>query len=287
MDYSFKIINSSAGSGKTFNLAIEYICRLLRSNDDEHFKAMLALTFTNKASVEMKDRILLYLSDLTNQRNKIIQEIISNKTGLDQLTIKNKASNILEKILYNYSYFNVITIDSFTNNIIKTVSEGIENENDSLIELDSSVYLDQVIEELFTDINHDNELKELLTEFAKFKLTINKSWDISYDLKDFGLFIDKESNRSQVKYFKKINFSSFSQIKSQITLIKNQNTLAIRDLLEETIELLHYNGLGDDDFRGGYFTKYLKNSVTEDNFSIKESIENSLKGQSNLYNTSL
>ena len=64
MDYSFKIINSSAGSGKTFNLAIEYICRLLRNNDDEHFKAMLALTFTNKASVEMKDRILIYLSDL-------------------------------------------------------------------------------------------------------------------------------------------------------------------------------------------------------------------------------
>ena len=287
MDYSFKIINSSAGSGKTFNLAIEYISKLLKSNDDDHFKAMLALTFTNKASVEMKDRILMYLSDLKNQRNRIIQEVISNKTGLDQQTIKNKASNILEKILYNYSYFNVITIDSFTNNIIKTVTEGIENENDSLIELDSSVYLDQVIEELFTDINHDNELKELLTEFAKFKLTINKSWDISYDLKDFGLFIDKESNRAQVKYFKKINFSSFSQIKSQITLIKNQNTLAIRDLLEKTIELLHYNGLDDDDFRGGYFTKYLKNSLNEDNFSIKESIENSLKGKSNLYNTSL
>ena len=98
MDYSFKIINSSAGSGKTFNLAIEYICRLLRSSDDEHFKAMLALTFTNKASVEMKDRILIYLSDLKHQRNKIIQEIISNKTGLDQLTIKKRSSNILEKI---------------------------------------------------------------------------------------------------------------------------------------------------------------------------------------------
>ena len=153
MDYSFKIINSSAGSGKTFNLAIEYICRLLRSKDDEHFKAMLALTFTNKASVEMKDRILFYLSDLKHQRNKIIQEIISNKTGLDQLTVKKRSSNILEKILYNYTYFNVITIDSFTNNIIKTVTEGIENKNDSLIELDSSVYLDQVIEELFSDIN--------------------------------------------------------------------------------------------------------------------------------------
>ena len=102
------------------------------------------------------------------------------------LTVKKRSSNILEKILYNYTYFNVITIDSFTNNIIKTVTEGIENKNDSLIELDSSVYLDQVIEELFSDINEDNELKDLLTEFAKFKLTINKSWDISYDLKDFG-----------------------------------------------------------------------------------------------------
>ena len=53
------------------------------------------------------------------------------------------------------------------------------------------------------------------------------------------------------------------------------------------IELLNYNGLDDNDFRGGYFTKYLKSSINEDNFSIKESIENSLKGNSNLYNTTL
>jgi len=67
MDYSFKIINSSAGSGKTFNLATEYISKLLNSQDDEHFKSMLALTFTNKASIEMKDRILIYLFDLKHK----------------------------------------------------------------------------------------------------------------------------------------------------------------------------------------------------------------------------
>ena len=119
MDYSFKIINSSAGSGKTFNLATEYIAKLLKSEDEEHFKSMLALTFTNKASIEMKDRILIYLSELKNNRNKIIQEIISNKTGLNQLTIEKKSYKIMDKILHNYSNFNVITIDSFTNNIIK------------------------------------------------------------------------------------------------------------------------------------------------------------------------
>ena len=203
MDYSFKIINSSAGSGKTFNLAIEYISKLLNSKDDEHFKSMLALTFTNKASAEMKDRILFNLSNLKHQRDKIVLEIISKRTGLDQSTIKKKSSNILEKILYNYSNFNVITIDSFTNNIIRTVNGESENKDDFIVELDNLVYLDQAVEELISEINEDNELKELLVEFAKFKLTINRSWDISYDLKDFGLFIDKESNRDQVEYFKK------------------------------------------------------------------------------------
>ncbi len=220
MDYSFKIINSSAGSGKTFNLAIAYIAKLLKNEDDEHFKSMLALTFTNKASIEMKDRILIYLSDLKHKRNKIIYDIIIEKTGLDQLTIEKKSSNILEKILHHYSNFNVITIDSFTNNIIKSISEVSENKDDYIIELDNSVYLDQVIDELFSDLDEDYDLKELFIEFAKFKLSINQSWDISYDLKDFGLFIDKESNRDQVDYFKKMNFNLFYQIKNKLSIIK-------------------------------------------------------------------
>jgi len=287
MDYSFKIINSSAGSGKTFNLATEYICKLLKSEDDEHFKSMLALTFTNKASVEMKNRILIYLSDLKYNRNQIIQEIISQKTGFNQLTIEKKSSNILDKILYNYSNFNVITIDSFTNNIIKSISEDIEDKDDYSIELDNSIYLDQAIEELFSDIDTDEELKELLIEFAKFKLTINKSWDISYDLKDFGLFIDKESNRIQVDYFKKMNFNSFTQIKNKLHEIKNENISNIHYLASNSIDLISKNGLDDNDFRGGFLNKYLKSFDNVDTFFINDSIEKSLKGESNLYNKTL
>ena len=287
MDYSFKIINSSAGSGKTFNLAIEYISKLLNSKDDEHFKSMLALTFTNKASAEMKDRILVNLSNLKHQRDKIVLEIISKRTGLDQSTIKKKSSNILEKILYNYSNFNVITIDSFTNNIIRTVNRESENKDDFIVELDNLVYIDQAVEELISEINEDNELKELLVEFAKFKLTINRSWDIYYDLKDFGLFIDKESNRDQVEYFKKMNIKFFSQIRKKIIKLKTQKTINIYDLVNNTFKLINLNDLNDNDFRGGNFTKYLKSLISENNFSINESIENSLKGKSSLYNKTL
>ena len=101
---------------------------------------MLALTFTNKASAEMKYRILLYLNDLKYQSNKIVLDEILKITGLDESTIQKRSSTILEKILYNYSNFNVITIDSFTNNIIKTVNAELENRDDFLVEFDSQIY---------------------------------------------------------------------------------------------------------------------------------------------------
>ena len=84
MDYSFKIINSSAGSGKTFKLAIEYISKLFSKKNDEHFKSMLALTFTNKASAEMKYRILFFLNDLKHKRNEIVLKQILKTTSLDE-----------------------------------------------------------------------------------------------------------------------------------------------------------------------------------------------------------
>ena len=198
MNYSFKIINSSAGSGKTFKLAIEFISKLLATEDDNHFKSMLALTFTNKASAEMKDRILSYLLDLKEQRNDVIKELVLKKTCLDELYVVERSAKILEKILHNYSNFNVITIDSFTNNIISSIDESNHNE-DSLVELDSDIYIDLAIDELISEIDGNEELKNLLIEFAKFKITVNKSWDITYDLKDFSVFIDKESNKDQIE----------------------------------------------------------------------------------------
>ena len=101
MDYSFKIINSSAGSGKTFKLAIEYISKLFSQKNDEHFKSMLALTFTNKASAEMKYRILLFLNDLKHKRKEIVVEQILKTTSLDESAIQKRSATILEKILYN------------------------------------------------------------------------------------------------------------------------------------------------------------------------------------------
>ena len=286
MNYSFKIINSSAGSGKTFKLAIEFISKLLVAEDDNHFKSMLALTFTNKASAEMKDRILLYLLDLKEQRNDVIKELVLKKTSLDELYVVKRSAKILEKILYNYSNFNVITIDSFTNNIISSIDESNNNE-DSLVELDSDIYIDLAIDELISEIDGNEELKNLLIEFAKFKITVNKSWDITYDLKKFSVFIDKESNKDQIEYFKKMDNNLLSKLRKQILDFKIKKKHKIISLFDRTLNIIYENGLVDSDFRGGYFPKYLKSQLNDDKFIINESIEKSLIGKSNLYNKTL
>ncbi len=193
----------------------------------------------------------------------------------------------MEKILYNYSNFNVITIDSFTNNIIRNVNTELENRDDFLVEIDSQIYIDQAIEELLSEIDEDNELKELLVEFAKYKITINKSWDISYDLIHFGLFIDKESNKDQVDYFKKKNLKFFSQIRKKILVLNFKKTKYIHDLSNDTLDLINQSGLDENDFKGGYFTKYLQKLKSQANFKVNESSEKSLKGESNLYNKTL
>jgi len=229
MSYSYKIINSSAGSGKTFYLAIEFIAQLLNSKKDDHYKTMLALTFTNKASAEMKDRILSYLNIIVNENQNVIIDIVSSKTTLNNTEIKEKAFIILENILYNYSSFNVMTIDSFTNNILKSFKPESDIEKDYLVELDSMVYIDQAIDDIFIDINDDDNLKNQLIEFARFKTSINKSWDISHDLREFIVLINKESNRDQIEYFSQKNREFFSQIKLEVNNLKNEKKENLRN----------------------------------------------------------
>ena len=153
--------------------------------------------------------------------------------------------------------------------------------------MDNRIYIEQAVEELISEIDDDNELKNLLVEFANYKILNNKSWDIAYDLIHFSLFLDKESNRDQVDYFKKKNFKFFSQIRKKILSVNFQKIKYIHDLRDNTLGLIYQNGLDDNDFRGGYFTKYLKKLITSSDFKLNESTEKSLKGESSLYNKTL
>lgn len=287
MNYSFKIINSSAGSGKTFNLAVEFISKILSEKDPNHFKKMIALTFTNKASSEMKDRILQYLLELKNDNNESLKKIFLEKTGLEPGLIQKKSEMSLKRILDNYSDFNVLTIDSFTNDILKSFDFSNDQDTDYKIELDSSVIIDKVIDELFEDLKNDNYLKELFIQFSKFKIFNNKSWDISFDLKEFLLFLEKETNKFQIDFFKEKNEEYFINTREEAFNLLKKKKRDIKVYAKKCLNLFQEKKIQSEDFKGSYFPNFLASLINDDNIYYNNSIENALKGSTRLYNKSL
>ena len=116
---SFQVYNASAGSGKTFTLVKEYLKILLSSNDLFLFQKILAITFTNKAAGEMKERVLTTLQTFAENKENDLLSIILNETSLDKQTIQIRSKKIVNAILQNYAGFSITTIDSFTHKIIK------------------------------------------------------------------------------------------------------------------------------------------------------------------------
>ena len=182
----FLIINASAGSGKTYSLVYAYLKRLLSSNQDDAYRKMLALTFTNKAVHEMKSRILksLYLlaynngtDDIKDYRTRLILDLKTDENFVEQ-----KSKRVLKKILHEYAAFEVITLDSFTHKIIRTFAKDLKIPASFEVTLDVDQLLEETTESIIEKAGIDKKLTKILVDFSLSKTAELKSWNIGMDL---------------------------------------------------------------------------------------------------------
>ena len=157
MKSSYEIFNASAGSGKTFTLTSRYLVKLLGSFEKESYKRILALTFTNKASEEMKNRILSSLNEFSKHKNyekpsEILKDV-KNQLDISYREICSRAKNRLDLILHNYSFFNVSTLDSFNHGIIKSFAKELNLAKDFKLILDNNELIENTINSLLSRIN--------------------------------------------------------------------------------------------------------------------------------------
>ena len=113
MEKALTIYKASAGSGKTFTLASEYITLVVKNPQD--YSRILAVTFTNKATQEMKMRILTQLYGIAHslKESQPYFEQVQTKTDLPEITICENAAEALSLLTHHYNYFRVLTIDAF------------------------------------------------------------------------------------------------------------------------------------------------------------------------------
>jgi ATP-dependent helicase/nuclease subunit A len=167
--------SASAGSGKTFNLAAIYLSHLFR--EKESYRKILAVTFTNKATAEMKSRILDQLHILaTGGKSEYLPGLIK-ETGKNEKEIRSRAGEILFSILHDFSRFSVCTIDAFFQKIIRAFARESGLHSGFNIELDHSLILSAAVDEMIASSADDRELKEWLNEYVNSKLNEEKSWN--------------------------------------------------------------------------------------------------------------
>ncbi len=191
------IYKASAGSGKTFTLAVEYITLLIENPTS--YRNILAVTFTNKATEEMKMRILSQLHGIARQLpdSDIYLQRVCEKTGLDRTEVSRRARTALRLLLHNYNYFRVETIDSFFQSVLRNLARELDLTANMRISLNDGQVEEQAVDQLIDSLKHEDLMLKWLLSYIMEKINDDHSWNIIGQVKKFGKTIFRDYYKAQ------------------------------------------------------------------------------------------
>ncbi len=184
------IYSASAGSGKTYRLTAIYLANLFRSR--YNYRKILAVTFTNKATAEMKSRILDHLHKLAvGEESGYLPDLIK-VTGKTEDWIRKEAKEILNTILHDFSRFSISTIDSFFQKVLRAFAREVGLHSGFSIELDHTNILSTAVDEVIASAAVDTQLKDWLISYAKSNIDEEKSWNLKNGVMNLAEELFKE-----------------------------------------------------------------------------------------------
>lgn len=198
---SIRILKSSAGAGKTFNLAKTYIRLLLEGEDNFAYRHILAVTFTNKATAEMKNRILKELDILarTPDKSPYIKEFAKDFGGVE--AVGRRAAIALRLILHDYSAFSVSTIDRFFQNVLRSFAREMGRFPDYQIELDRKTLVHESVDRLLDSLGSDSDkdLRAWILSGALERIDEKGSLSLEKSLYDMAERVGNDNYRSVIE----------------------------------------------------------------------------------------
>ncbi len=258
---SFKIYNASAGSGKTYALSKAYLKIVLSS--PRNFKRILAITFTNKAVNEMKNRILDSLFDFSKttsieQASPLFKDLMV-ELEMDQESLSALSKNSLRELLHNYAFFDISTIDKFTHRLIRTFAKDLKIPQNFEVVLDTDLLLDEAVSRVIAKAGEDMALTKVLMDFALEKIDDDRSWDIAFDLSKIGKLLFDEGTIPHIKNLEDKSIADFSALKKNISKTIATYQQEIISNANLSLQLIENNDLVFSDFSSSYFPKFMMN----------------------------
>ncbi|MBX0289343.1 UvrD-helicase domain-containing protein [Hymenobacter sp. HSC-4F20] len=281
MPATFRIYSSSAGSGKTYQLTKEYLKLALGTDDASYFKRILAITFTNDAAGEMKERIIGALRRFAQlpegETDALLTEIAAELAAEGQLAylpileeqqrvLRERAARTFRLVLYHYADFAVSTIDSFVQRIVTAFTRELGLPATFEVELDSATVLQSAVALLLDRVNRDPNAKLLsrtISDFALTKAEEGRSWNnLPEELVDFGQFLLSEPVHEAVDQLQKLSMQDYRRLHEALRQRKAEIEDAFRQVAQVAQEAVDTAGVTDSDlYQGrsgllGYLTKW-------------------------------
>ena len=269
----FKIYQSSAGSGKTYTLVKEYISIILNSENPNKFRQILAITFTNKAATEMKERVLDALLQLSKDADAKLMEDFVTSTGIKKPELINKSSKAYKNIIHQYGDFNILTIDKFVHRIIRSFARELDLSLSFEIETDIDTFLQRSIGVLLNNIGADEELTRYLIRFSEQLIEDSGKGDIEKQLLRLTSILKNEKTRIPLADFEKHDLAFFSDLGKKVKANEKKLVLEIGTSISKIVELLSSQGLEIDFFKGKMSSGWgalINKFLTKDEFILTD-----------------
>ena len=267
MSDSFKIYRSSAGSGKTYALVRQFIGLSITGNgisfQSNYFRSILAITFTNKAASEMKERVLSFLADLKNgigQYKKVsFFQDIKNDTSLSSEEIIFRSDQIFTEMLHSYTDLSISTIDKFVYRIVRTFAHDLNLSQSFDVEMDKDLIIQPVVALLINKVGEDEDLTNALVAFAKNKVSDGRSYQLEGDLSDFASHFFIERSEPYVESLKDVTIKDCLSIKEEESVKLKKFESKITDFSDTFLNFCLSNNISPSTFFHSAFYNYFKN----------------------------
>lgn len=290
---NFTIYNASAGSGKTYTLVKSYLKIVLGSKNQDVFKRILAITFTNKAVAEMKGRIIDTLKTFANPsiletpENNMFVALCQELNMLPE-TLHYKSKSVLETIIYNYAAFDISTIDGFTHRIIRTFAYDLKLPLNFEVELDQDALLNEAVDSLINKAGTDKQLTNILVEFAIEKADDDKSWDVSFDFNKIAKLLVNENDIPYINQLKDKTLEDFKGLKKILKSKILEAETSIKKNAESVLTLIEASGLEHTDFSRGTLPNHFKKAAKLEFYRLYDNkLEENITERKSIYNKTL
>ena len=240
------ICKASAGSGKTHKLTGEYLKLVFDPNIK--FRNVLAVTFTNKATAEMRERILKAISDIANGNKSDYKEELCDTFNLTADELRNRAQTLLKQMLNQYSYFKISTIDSFFQLVIKSIAYELNLDSGFALELDDKSVTDNAVSRMIDDFGAESEEGQWILQTIGDKIDKGNRWDIQSETSRFAVeAFDKLKDENKDKDIKQI-ISELGDFKNKLRQIRDPYLTKANSIGKKAMAAMERAGLTFNDF---------------------------------------